>query len=305
MALHKKKVEVFELSITSDEDYLFEDILTSEDVVEIEQFVVGKISSIKILKNGQNVIVGLVETTRDKNIPPKKNRRSKKVQSLGLTSEEGLAYANVFLYEKKRKLLMYEVNKFGCYVNHFLELIYKCCRDGETYSNFNLEINALLKANEYKRFLQMRFHKSLEVQIAYPSEIIKEYKHKKDALWNLCSEGKAMHSERVHAKFEVMVHGGGNGLASNNLKSLVDRIRDVANGPNSRNVEKLIVVGYERDSDDGGLQPIDLIADRMLKEIELDEPRDNSDLLEWQRQNQIEKLYKSCLDEFKVLKGKL
>ena len=87
----------------------------------------------KILKNGRNYIVGLVETTRNENIPPKKNRRNKKLQALGLTPEEGLAYGNVFIYEKKRNILMYEVNKFGCYVKHFLEYLYRCCREGDQF----------------------------------------------------------------------------------------------------------------------------------------------------------------------------
>jgi hypothetical protein len=298
MAIHKRKIEVFEVKLISEEDYLLEEIITSNDVVEIEQKVVGKNVSLRVLKNGKNYIVGIVETTRNENIPPKKNRKNKKLQSLGLTPEEGLAYGNVFIYEKKRGILMYEVNKFGCYVNHFMEYLYRCCRDSENYESFDLQLLPVLKANEYRRMLQMRFHKSLEVQLAQPTEILDELKHKNDAIFNLCSTGKTMHSERVQAKFEVMIHGGGNGLASNPLKTIVDRILDVAHGPNGKNVEKLIVVGYEKDTDDNGLAPIDLIADRLLREIELDEPRENSDLLEFQRQTQIEAIYKDSLDEF-------
>ena len=62
MAINKKKVEVFEVKLISDEDYLFENILNSEDVVEIEQKVSGKNVSMKILKNGRNYIVGLVDS---------------------------------------------------------------------------------------------------------------------------------------------------------------------------------------------------------------------------------------------------
>lgn len=111
MAIHTKKVETFEVQLTSDEDYLFESMITDNDIVEAEQKVAGKIVSLKILKNGRSYIVGLVETTRNENIPPKKNRRNKRVQSLGLAPEEGLAYGNIFIYEKRRRILMYEVNK--------------------------------------------------------------------------------------------------------------------------------------------------------------------------------------------------
>lgn len=303
MAIHKRKIEAFEVLLSAEEDYLFEKILTSDEVVENEKKVVGKIVSLRILLNGRNYVIGLVETTRNENIPPKKNRRNKRIEALGLTSDEGLAYANVFIYEKKRQLLLYEVNKFGCYVNHFLEYIYKCCNDSDNFTAFNLDLKPVLKANEYRRMLQMRFHKSLEIRLAHPSQILNDYRHKNDALWNLCNTGKKIHSEKIQTKFEVSARGGSNGLASNSLKIIVDRALEILKGPNGKNIERLQVVGYEKDSDDEGLEPIDLIADRLIKEIELDEPRENSDLLEYQRKTQITKLYNDCLVEFKEIFG--
>ena len=152
--------------------------------------------------------------------------------------------------------------------------------------------------------IKMRFHKSLEVQLANPAQILNEYRHENDALWNLCNTGKNIHSEKVQTKFEVAAKGSSNGLASKTLRTIVDRALELLRGPSGSNVKKIEVIGYESDSEDGGLIPIDLIADRFIQFIELDEPRENADLLESQRKQQIVELYDKCADDFDSIFGK-
>ena len=152
--------------------------------------------------------------------------------------------------------------------------------------------------------MKMRFHKSLEVRLANPAQILNDYRHQNDAIWNLCNTGKNISSQKVQSKFEVEARGNTNGLASRTLKTIVDRALEILRGPNGVNVQKIEVVGYETDSDDGKLMPIDLIADRYIQFIELDEPRENTDLLEGQRKQQILELYDKCADDFDSIFGK-
>lgn len=305
MAIHKKKVETFKIVVqtTDGSEINFQDLITHMNLLNMEVKVSGKLVSIRLLQNGHKTIVGLVETSRNENIPPKKNRRSRKVERLGLTNDEGLAYANVFVYEKQRSILMYEVNKFGCYIDHFKEFIMRYAKETEEFTILNIELNPVLKANEYQRMMKMRFHKSLEVKFANPTQILDGYRHKNDALWNLCNAGKEISSQKIQTKFEVEARGNSNGLASKTLKRLVDRALEILHGPSGANVQKIEVVGYETDSDDSTLMPIDLIADRYLKYIELDEPRENNDLLENQRKQQILELYNNCKDDFDTIFG--
>jgi len=304
MAIHKKKVETFQIIVQAEEEVKFQDLITHDDLLDMEMKVKGKIVSLRILQNGRKNIVGLVETSRNENIPPKKNNRNKKIEKLGLTTDEGLAYANVFIYEKHRGILMYEVNKFGCFVDHFKEFIIRCTKKIDDFSALNIELNTVLKANEYQRMIKMRFHKSLEVKFANPAQILNDYHHQNDAIWNLCNTGKNISSQKVQTKFEVEAKGNSNGLASKPLKKIVDRALEILRGPNGANVKKIEVVGYETDSDDGKLMPIDLIADRYIQFIELDEPRENTDLLEAQRKQQILELYNKCSDDFDIIFGK-
>jgi hypothetical protein len=304
MAIHKKKVEFFTVILKTEEDFSFEQLITSSEVVERELRIKGKDVELRILNKGRDTITGLVVTSRNENIPPKKNKKKKTIEKLGLEVGEGLAYANVFIYEKKRKILMYEVNKFGCFVDHFIDYIHRCCKDSENFKSFDIALNSILNANEYQRMLKMRFHKSVELQIANPRQIIADYQHKQDALFNVCSSAASVGSTRLSTKFEVEAKKDGVGLTSRSVKELIDSVLRIFRSPQGDNIKKIQVVGYETDSEDDKLQPIDLIADRYLQQIELDEPRENTDLLEGQRSKQIKGLYLKCIDDFDVIFGK-
>lgn len=304
MALHKKKIESFTVVFKTDENFTFEELITSSEVVEREFKVKGKDVSLRILNKGRDTIIGLVETSRNENIPPKKNTKKKTITKLGLDSGEGLAYANVFIYEKKRQIFMYEVNKFGCFVDHFIEYIYRCCKKSQQFKIFDITLNPILNANEYQRMLKMRFHKSIELQIANPKQIIADYQHKNEALFSVCNSAVSVGSTKLSTKFEVSVDKNSTGLTSKSVKELVDSALRIFRGPKGDNIKKIAVVGYETDNDDNKLQPIDLIADRYLKFIELDEPRENIDLLEVQRTKQIKDLYSECSNDFDIIFGK-
>lgn len=304
MAIHKKKVEFFTVILKTEEDFSFEQLITSSEVVEREFRIKGKDVELRILNKGRDTITGLVVTSRNENIPPKKNKKKKTIEKLGLEVGEGLAYANVFIYEKKRKILMYEVNKFGCFVDHFIDYLHRCCKDSENFKSFDIALNSILNANEYQRMLKMRFHKSVELQIANPRQIIADYQHKQDALFNVCSSAASVGSTRLSTKFEVEAKKDGVGLTSRSVKELIDSVLRIFRSPQGDNIKKIQVVGYETDSEDDKLQPIDLIADRYLQQIELDEPRENTDLLEGQRSKQIKDLYLKCVDDFDIIFGK-
>jgi hypothetical protein len=141
MITSKKKVEVFLVKFRTEGKYSFDEILKCNDVAERDLKVKQKNVTLKILKTAKDYLVGIVETSRDQNIPPKKHRKKKTISKLGLDAEEGLAYANVFLFDRKKNIMMYEVNKFGCFVDHFITYIYKCCKGHEKYQHLVYKLN--------------------------------------------------------------------------------------------------------------------------------------------------------------------
>jgi len=304
----KKIIEIFEVILEKDDEttIAFEDILLSEYIKDYGKRIVGKDLDITILDKG-NTIVGVVETTRKDNIPPKKDRKKKKIGSLGLAPGEGLAYGNVFLYEKRRRILLYEVNKFGCYVDHFIKFLERSCSDHEDCNwIFSLKFNTILKPDEYIRMKKMDYYKSLEMQFSNPTELLKEYAHDNDALGKAIDLGKTIQSDKFTCKFEALSkRQKGSGLSVRQLRDMVTNAIGLRNTKvGSQNIKKMVISGYATD-DEGGekIEPIDLIADRYISHILLNEPRENTDLLQGQRQQQIKKVFKECQEDFKILFG--
>lgn len=290
MAISNKKVEMFQVVFRKEEasKLTFEDVLLSESVRDYYAFINGKEVSVTIIDN-ESTITGIVETTRNDNLPPKKNRKKKKIEKLGLNDDEGLAYGNIFLYEKKRQILMYEVNKFGSYVYHFIKCLKDCCSTDENRwsERFDVALNPILKPDEYERLKKMNYYKTLEIQVANPKAILKEHHEKrKDSLFKAMEVAEELSSETFTGRFEVKSKkSGGRGLNGKTIGELVEDVKKLLTSRSgSENIKKLVVRGYAVDEEENKekLEPIDLLADRYTKEIKLDEPRENANLLEIQ-----------------------
>ena len=143
MPKKSNKVESFLISLSSENDLTFEDLISSDLVNGREYKVKGKHVTLNVISDNSNYVIGLITTSRRDSIPPKTNSLTKTVEPLGLLEHEGLGYANVFLFEKARKILMYETNQHGCFIDHFIEYLYRCCKSGEPPIS-NVGINNIL-----------------------------------------------------------------------------------------------------------------------------------------------------------------
>lgn len=307
MAVKKKKIEFFKVNILTMEDLpseiSFAEILMIEMLQNVSLPVKGKDVELKILKNTENHIVGLLETNRDASVPPKKHRTNRTFSRIGLEVEEGLAYANVFLYDKRRNILMYESNKSGCYLDHFVDFIYLALQESESdlFKTFRVKFEAILTHDEYNRILNFGFHKSIEVEIARPDRIVADFEHQNNALFSAITSGRELKSSKVFAKFEVegRPNKGSEGLASMSIRDILNDAARLMQGRSNENVKKVIVSGYETGSK--SLKKIDLVADRYFKFISLDEPRENINLLENERVQQILQLHARCEADFDIM----
>lgn len=303
MAIKRKKVEFFKVRLTTMDyepsDLIFSDIITAAELQDVTLPIKGKDLELKIFRNTDDFVVGMLETSRNSNVPPKKHRGTRTFDRLGLNAEEGLAYGNVFLYDKRREILMYEVNKFGCYLDHFVDFVYLALREAESeiYRQFRIKFEVILTSDEYNRIINFGFHKSIEVEIAHPELIAADFEHQNNALFNTIESGRELGSTKVFAKFEVEARPNrGEGLSNMNVREILDDAARLLQGRNRGNIQKVVVSGY----DEGvrRLKRIDLVADRYIKSIALDEPRENVNLLETQRTEQIIALFESCQADF-------
>lgn len=303
MALKKKKVEFYKVSIRTMDEQLsqmtFDEVLMLPELQNISLPIKGKDVEFKVLRNNEEYVVGILETNRDTNVPPKKHKTNRTFARVGIQAEEGLAYANVLLYDKRRSILMYEANKFGCYLDHFVNFIYLVLqsRGSELSRTFRVKFEVILTADEYSRIMNFGFHKSIEVEIANPERIVLDFEHQNNALFSAINSGIELNSSKVFAKFEVEGRPNrGEGLSSISVRDILNDAAALMQGRNNQNVKKVVVSGYETDA--RKLKRIDLVADRYIKYITIDEPRENINLLETQRADLIVELYTSCQEDF-------
>ena len=121
----------------------------------------------------------ILKTTQDSDIPPKRNKRTGEFSPVNInTNEEGFAYANIFLYDTHRKVLVYEINKNGCFPRQFAEAVYEhwnapvLADEGEgeatQRTRFNLTFPVLARRDEYNRMLRMNYYKKVSVELINP-----------------------------------------------------------------------------------------------------------------------------------------
>ena len=275
-----------------------------------QQTVRGKTVEFELLEDTPDRLVGILVTTQKRDVPPKKNDRTKQFSPLDIGNDEGLAYANVFYFQKKHSILMYEFNKNGCYLEQFKEFIYQGIRHEEEFKDVSVDIKfvRVLRHNDYQRAMSMRFYKSVEVEIAYPQEVIKEFNAKngsiEEAIVTQLSDGIANNAETIVLKH--LVHQGNKvGLAHSRIHDTINLIRNklIKNSKKRMYVTKLEITGLPEDPDITRQEPVDLVADVLRSEFKMDEPRLQTDVQKELRQGEIKALYLKHNPEFTVIFG--
>ena len=114
MSRNRRRVEVLSPiinSIESKKDIPFKDVINfingKKVIHEDSKFLFKK------LEEKDGIIIGLITTLQNKDLPPKHNLKSGELSPLNLDKKnESLAFANIFLYDEKTNVLLDEVNKF-------------------------------------------------------------------------------------------------------------------------------------------------------------------------------------------------
>ena len=304
MAFKSKKVEFFTVEVrqvNGDASLTkFEDLLDDERILNKEIDFKGKHLLLKILSREDEFITGIVETTRTDNIPAKKNRSGSTITKIGLGTDEGLAYGNIFLYDKKNKFLLFELNRNGCYLDHFQSLIQILHKDFSTGVHFRLKLDIIFTKSQYDKILNFEMFKSIEVDIARPDRLIDNMKKKHGPLFNIAKTATDLGSSKMTAKFEVEGRKKpSSGLMDVTIREVVSDIRDLFKTRSSDDFNKVEIKGYSGDV--RKVKHIDMVAEKYSGYIKLEEPRENSDLLELARNKEIKRLYSASINDLKEI----
>lgn len=305
MINRKKKIETVEVIVTSQEEGLsFRDILNFVYSLEDATFTENnRDTDTRLLETTDVNFVGIVNTTKRTGIPPKRDSVSKVYGPLAIDpTRAGLGYPNVFLYEDRRNILLYEFNKNGCYLNYFKRYLKIITRRND-FVAFDLEFRPVLKEGSYQRMLDMTHYKSIEIGVSNPVEIMEE-DIQSGALLSSTRE-----STEAQSRSLSMIYRAGRGRTDSLNRTFVQRLIDsglnILNRSSDRNIKKVRLDGYYIDQEDGTSKKgeIDFILDRYVKKMTISEPHVLVDNQADQRLAAIKHVYRRCLPDFEAIYG--
>lgn len=326
MAKKNRYVDVLRPDVkvrNGDEPILFEDILR---FMENREYRIGEKSFKFTLfdnpANG-NYVEGLIITTQDSDIPPKRNKRTGAFSSVDIdTNEEGFAYANVFLYDTVRKVLVYEINKNGCFPRQFAEAVYHFWNnpeiregdgegeDGEEVVQrvrFDLSFPILARQDAYNRMLRMNYYKKISIELVNPQGLIEQQLEEDDSIenWLKSSINRARGCNANVIRIEQTASPKLNnpeGLSHSAVQEMVDKVRNLFG---RGNIQKLEVQGYTDDVEDSRrCRPVDLLTDAFKEFFKIDDIQVHIDVQSTARKEGIEALYNRILPEIHQILGR-
>lgn len=277
----------------------FTDILQHKDILSIKNNIPGKkYQQLTILANNPEYIIGAVITTSISGIPPKHNFNNNCTKGLDLTPEEGLGYANVFLYYKTKEVILYEFNRNGCYLNAFTELLQQIC--GHVYRDtyITLEFFPLLQKDTYKRFQTMRLYKKINCVVAKPTKILaekEEHDQANEALSIITKDTEDFNADTVELTYDVNIKNDSTGLTPSKVKKFVSMVFG------RYELQKLVISGFLEDPENKKVQDINLLVQALKGELKLKEPKILTTLLLPEREKAIVKVYEKNKGEIDAI----
>lgn len=303
----KKLVDIQKVSIESDVAHA--PVTLDSILLELSGYkkVFDKKSvEVKIWERGDNsdIVSGIVITEQIKDLPPKRNIETGEFSSLGLQENERLAYGNAFLYDKNLRVLFYEVNSNGCYLDDFSILIkdeWNRRQNGQSYQIIDIDFIAIPRNGGYDQYKRMYYLKEFTFKVVCPLEVMQEYQDNTKAIaTGIKTEiKKAVDNNADIMEIHYATLGKKNnkqGLDANKIGKLIKACMFILNGRQRANVKTLKVVGYEANPEGSkGTKTADLIADLIRGSIDLPTVVQQRDLQEDSRKGQIERLHTNSL----------
>lgn len=277
-----------------------------------EYYVNGKLFELSMLDSEvQGVAMAFIETTQDSDLPPVKNKQSKELTALDINpNEEGLAFANILLYDTRLNVLIYEINRNGCYLGKLKEWIER--RWNENHEEQEIEINfpAIIRRNEYNRVIGMTNYRKLVCKLLNPTQIVHEMNNHSESLAEQIIRQQAENGIQTGADFVTIEQNctllrlNPHGLSRDFVRGVADFTRNLLQRTRLRqNVETIEITGYSIDPESNRqkIRTIDLLADTFDESFMIPEVQLQVNLQREDRKAGILRLYERIAPELRQI----
>ena len=299
----KKTIDIQLVTLESDvanAPIQMESVLTTLDKFKKESN--NKSYQIKLWNNetDRDFVSGIVITEQLKDLPPKRNKDTGEFSSLGLQENERLAFGNAFLYDKTLKVIFYEVNGNGCYLDQFALILkdeWNARQQGQQNQIIDISFASIPLNGGYQQYLSMYYLREFIFEVACPQAIIQEYQDSHSSVFGAIKPdlNRAVNNNADVMQIRYATLGkkaNAQGLDASKIRKLVKAGQFLLTGNQRANVRELKIVGFERSPEGKSHRTTaDLITDLMRGSIELPSVDQHEDLQEGARQSQIESLH--------------
>ena len=299
----KRKVDIVSVEVNCLSDGvapLFMELLRC--IEANEYYINGKLFELSMLDSErQGVTMGFVETTQDSDLPPVKNKQSKELTALDIDpNEEGLAFANILLYDERLNVLVYEINRNGCYLGKLKEWIER--RWNESHEDQQIEVNfpVIIRRNEYNRILGMTNYRKLTCKLLNPTQIVREMNNRNESLAEQIVRQQAENGSQTGADFVTIEQNctslrlNPNGLSRDFVRDIADFARNMMRHAGLRQcVDTIEITGYTIDPESNRQKQrtVDLFADTFDESFTIPEVQLQENLQREDRKTGILRLY--------------
>lgn len=264
----------------------------------------GKAFELRLLETMESgCIIGLIITTQNKEIPPKHIPATQHFAPVDIAANEGLAFANIFLYDPNNNVFLYEINRNGCYISQLTQFIYSHWNSVDEHIKFSLKIIPVLRYSSYQRMCNMNYYKKFVLEVFRPSELMNYLAQSNNGmatiLQNQLQGGYVSNSSTMTIE-QVAINKRQNplGISHSYVREMSNIVLGALGAGFRENIEKLKVAGYAEDPENSRrIKTIDLIADSFNVWFFIEEIRTQSDLQEFERKQEIRGLYTRLLPE--------
>ena len=268
----KKKVYCYLVSTVEGCD--FADVLLNPQCHEPISLGKKEIEIKYVQEHSGQMISGIFVVTKKDGVPPEHVPGEEDFSAIRLKEGAGLAYPNAFLYIKRSRVLLVEYNKAGVTPKNICEY-FEEVEKKEDIEEINLGLEIVLTADAYERIAKMDVIEKLEIQIANPTNLIREQYTESATIRDF---GKIATDLNATKSLSMVVQGKveDGGVDKNKVERAVRDILHLGRRVSGISMSNKFVITGKRTSEDGletfVEDTINLFVDRISGEFKLDEP---------------------------------
>ena len=202
-------------------------------------------------------------------------------------------------------MLIYEINRNGCYLQSVKEILESVWAEEHENNPIEVHFPLILRKDEYDRMINMTLYRKIAIEIRNPSAMLQALQREEESLHKQLLKSQAESAVAGNSDYITIEHRcdpiriNSQGIQRGYIRGLIDSVNRTVRGDNNISVQKLQVQGYTIDPVSEHLKgtTIDLLADKFNERFPIPEVQIQTSLQRPERKDGIIAVYNRVLPE--------